>query len=179
VGQRGEPWVKVGNMLLTGTCERTLDEKLRFALPKSFRELFSGEKHLVLSLGMDGCLSLYSQHAFRALAEMLAARSPTGRDVRSFSRLLYARSQQVEIDPQGRIRVPAELARLASLEDELVLIGVGDRVELWNKERWETFLAEQQPRYDELAEAAFGELPKSNPPAVPQHGEAVRPQQPR
>jgi MraZ protein len=166
-------------MLLTGTYERTLDEKLRLALPKSFRELLAGEKHLVLSLGTDGCLSLNSQHAFRALAEKLAARSPAGRDVRSFSRLMYARSQQVEVDSQGRIRVPAELARLANLANVLVLIGVGDRVELWSKERWEAYLAEQQPRYDELAEAALSELPISNSSVSTQNGEAVWPLQPR
>jgi MraZ protein len=171
--------VKVGNMLLTGTYERTLDEKFRFALPKSLRELFSGEKHLVLSLGTDGSLSLYSQHAFQALAEKLAARSPTARDVRSFSRLLYARSQQVEVDPQGRIRVPPDLARLANLTYEMVLIGVGDRVEIWNKQRWEAYLAEQQPRFDELAEAALSERPSRAPLAAPQNGEAVWPVQPR
>jgi MraZ protein len=172
---RGEKWIK---MLLTGTYERTLDEKLRLALPKLLREVLIAENQLVLTPGTDGSLSLFPSSAFSALAEKLAARSPTGHEVRAFSRLLYAQSHSVEVDSQGRIRLPAELARLANLDGEVVLLGVGDRVELWNKSRWEMYLAELQPRYDQLAESALSESPiplVSNPAA-----EALeRPLQPR
>ena len=56
-----------------------------------------------------------------------------------FSRLLYAQSHSVEIDRQGRIRLPAELASMASLEGSVMVVGVGDHVELWNKSRWEAY----------------------------------------
>jgi MraZ protein len=148
-------------MLLTGAYERTLDEKLRLALPKSLREVLTAEKQLILTPGTDGSLSLFPGCGFAALAERLAERSPTGHEVRAFSRLLYAQSARVEVDSQGRIRLPAELARLANLEGEVVLLGVGDRVELWNKSRWEAYLAELQPRYDQLAERALSERPSS------------------
>src|SRR5262245_39891220 len=141
-------------MLLTGTYERTLDEKLRLAMPKPFRESFDDERQLVLTPGTDGSLSLFPQSAFAGLAEQLAAKSPSGQEVRAFSRLLYAQSRSVEIDSQGRLRIPGELARLANLEGDIVLLGVGDRVELWNKSKWEAYLTELQPRYDQLAEAA-------------------------
>jgi MraZ protein len=153
---RGEKWVK---MLLTGTFERTLDEKLRLALPKTLREALSHEKQLVLTLGTEGSLSLFPGRAFSTLAVRLALRSPTGQDVRAFSRLLYAQSHSVEVDSQGRIRLPAELARLANLEGDVVLLGVGDRVELWNKSRWEAYFADLQPRYDQLAESALSDQP--------------------
>jgi MraZ protein len=146
-------------MLLTGTFNRTLDEKLRIALPKPLREALTQEKQLLLTPGTDGSLALFPGTAFTELAQKLAARSPTGQQVRAFSRLLYAQSQSIEIDPQGRIRLSLELARWANLAGDVVLIGVGDHVELWNKSQWEAYLAQLQPQYDQLAEEAFGEQP--------------------
>jgi len=165
-------------MLLTGNYERTLDEKLRFALPKPLREPLAALGRLVLTPGTDGSLAIFPQEAFAKLAEKLAARSPTGQDVRAFSRLLYAQSHGLEIDSQHRVRLPAELARLASLEGEIMLLGVGDRIELWNKSRWEAYLADQSRRYDELAEAALSDRPGTAPAAVSADVPA-RPLQPR
>ena len=166
-------------MLLTGTYERSLDDKQRIALPKRLRDLLANQGQLVLTPGTDGSLALFPEQAFAALTEKLAARSPTGPEVRAFSRLLYAQSQSVEIDSQGRIRLPAELARLAALDREIVLLGVGDRVELWNKSRWEAYLADLQPRYDDLAESALSDRPvaESTAPAALETGS--RPLQPR
>jgi MraZ protein len=160
-------------MLLTGTFERSLDEKLRLALPKQLREALAGHKQLLLTPGTDGSLALFAAQAFNAMAAKLAERSPAAQQVRAFSRLLYAQSQSVEIDSQGRIRVAAELARLAQLEGEIVLIGVGDRVELWNKSRWEAYLADLQPQYDALAEGALSEQPAAAHEVAP-NGEAYR-----
>jgi MraZ protein len=166
-------------MLLTGTYERSLDDKQRLALPKRLRDLLADQGQLVLTPGTDGSLALFPAQAFAALTEKLAARSPTGQEVRAFSRLLYAQSQSVEIDSQGRIRLPAELARLAALGRDIVLLGVGDRVELWNKSRWEAYLADLQPRYDELAESALSDSPTSAKQNTPAADRASRPMQPR
>jgi MraZ protein len=173
-------------MLLTGTYQRALDEKQRLALPKRFREVMSGDgQPLFLTPGTDGSLSLFTGPAFARMAEKLAAQSPTAHDVRAFGRLLYGQSQSIELDGQGRFRVPADLARHAELARDCVLIGVGDHVELWDKGRWEAYLAEQQPRYDELAESALaGGVAAA--PSVPQNNErnsieesVDRPTQPR
>jgi mraZ protein len=165
-------------MLLTGNYERTLDEKLRFALPKPLREPLTAAGRLVLTPSTDSSLAIFPQEAFATLAEKLAARSPTGQDVRAFSRLLYAQSYSVEVDSQGRIRLPAELARLAGLDGDIMLLGVGDRIELWNKSRWEAYLADLAPRYDQLAEAALSDRP-AHEPAATEAEHAARPLQPR
>jgi MraZ protein len=171
-------------MLLTGTYERSLDEKQRLALPKRFRELI-GAKHqpLFLTPGTDGSLALYAGAAFVRMAERLAAQSLTAQDVRAFGRLLYAQSQSVELDGQGRFRVPPELYAHADLGRECVLIGVGDHVELWEKGRWEAYLTQLQPRYDQLAESALsGVAPAqtSGPLAGSlTEDQVVRPGQPR
>jgi DNA-binding transcriptional regulator/RsmH inhibitor MraZ len=77
------------------------------------------------------------------------------------------------------VRLPTELARLAGLEGDVVLLGVGDRVELWNKSRWDAYLADLQPRYDQLAEAALSETPVPAASSTPAAETAMRPLQPR
>jgi len=144
-------------MLLTGTFPRSVDEKLRIAVPKRLRDCLGdpAPAALFITPGTDNSLALYTEEALARLAERQAHSSPTQHDVRAFSRLFYAQAQRVELDVQGRIRIPPELAKLAGLADEAVLLGVQDHLELWDRKRWEAYLAEQSSRYDQLAEAAF------------------------
>ncbi|MDZ4818525.1 MAG: division/cell wall cluster transcriptional repressor MraZ [Planctomycetota bacterium] len=144
-------------MLLTGTFARAIDDKLRVAIPKRQREAFGPvePQWLFIAPGTDGSLALYTEETFAGLAARLAASSPHGTDVRAFNRMFYAQAQRVELDSQGRIRIPIELAQLAKLGKEAVLIGVQDHLELWDQASWNTYLSERQNRYDEIAEAAF------------------------
>lgn len=145
-------------MLLTGTYARSIDDKLRISIPKRLREAL-GCLHggvLYVAPGTDGSLALYTQEALSRLADQLAQASPTGRDVRAFSRMFYAQAQQVELDRQGRVRIPPELAKTANLGKEAVLLGVQDHLELWDQQLWEAYLEEKQAHFDEIAEAALG-----------------------
>ena len=145
-------------MLLTGTFSRTIDEKQRIAIPKRLRDAFQPAETtaaLYVAPGTDGSLALYTEQAFSELAEQLSASPPTGQDVRAFSRLFYSQAQRVELDRQGRIRIPPELATLAQLQREVVLVGVRDHLELWNRQHWQAYLDKQQAQYDQLAEKAF------------------------
>lgn len=144
-------------MLLTGQFQRSVDEKLRIAIPKRFRaEMECPEgATLYIALGTDGSLALYSESAFQRLADRLGQSPPTRQDVRAFTRLFYGRAERVEVDQQGRVRIPPSLARLAELNKEAVLLGVQDHLELWSAERWESYLAEKQTDYDRFAETAF------------------------
>ncbi len=165
--------------LLTGTFLRSLDEKLRMAIPKKIRDALGGELVVYIAPGTDGSLALYPSDSFTRLAEQLDRNSPTGKDVRAFSRLFYAQVQRVELDRQGRVRIPPELAPIADLRKEVILIGVRDHLELWDRERWETYFADKQDRYDELAESAFApqahsalspkQLDESSEPSKPTH----------
>jgi len=148
-------------MLLTGTFVRTIDDKQRIAVPKPVRDSlgFPCQKVLYLAPGTDSCIQLYPEDVFMDLAAQLGRASPTGQDVRAFSRMFYAQAQRVEIDRQGRLRVPVELAEFGRLAREVVLLGVRDHLELWNRDQWSSYLAETQPRYDEIAENAFGQPP--------------------
>ena len=145
-------------MLLTGTFPRSVDEKQRVAIPKKLRDALAEAdlKVLYVAPGTDGSLAIYTEAAFARLGERLANNPPTQQDVRAFGRLFYAQAERVDLDGQGRIRIPPELAKLAALDKDAVLIGVQDHMELWNRERWEAYLADRAARYDQIAEAAFG-----------------------
>jgi MraZ protein len=148
-------------MLLTGAFCRSVDEKLRVAIPKRLREAFASASDkqsaaVYLAPGTDQSLALYSEEAFARLADRLGQASPTRQDVRTFTRLFYARAQRVELDAQGRVRIPPELAELAGLSKDVVLLGVQDHVEVWAADRWQSYLAQKQGHYDEIAETAFG-----------------------
>lgn len=171
----------IGMPLLTGTFIRSLDDKQRFSIPKVLREALGHpqNKLVYLAPGTDGSLALYPEDALRRLGDQLAAGSPTGHDVRTFSRLFYAQATCIEIDRQGRVRIPPELMSLASLGGEIVLLGVRDHLEIWDRRTWESYLDNKQPRYDEIAENAFrGEVAPSNMPHAEPWNPAT-PTQPR
>ena len=113
-------------MLLTGTFVRSVDDKLRIALPKRLRDALAVDEnsHLFITPSTDGSLAIYREDALAAMAARLAAASPTQQDVRAYNRLFYAQAECVELDSQGRFRVPPALAKLAALEKEAVLLGV-------------------------------------------------------
>ncbi len=140
-------------MLFTGSYRRSLDEKLRLAIPKQLRDSLGtgGESNeLFITPGTDH--SLYTEKVLEELGQRLARSSPAAKDTRAFSRLFYAQAQPAEIDGQGRLRVPAELAKLARLTGEVVVLGVRDHIEIWEAAAWDNFLTATQPSYDELAE---------------------------
>lgn len=148
-------------MLLTGQFLRSMDEKQRIALPKRVREALEGDKTpaLFLTPGTDESLALYTEETLKSLADRLAAASPTRQDVRAYNRLFYARAERVELDEQGRFRIPASLVKLAKLNREVMLVGVQDHLEIWDNGLWETYLAGKSKDYDSIAEQAFGEGP--------------------
>ncbi len=144
-------------MLLTGSYARTLDEKLRVALPKRIRLAMGCPDRALLYLtpGLDRCVEIYSEQALTQLAQRLAASCPSRPQVRDFARLFYGQTHQVELDGQGRLRIPKELADWAQLQTEVILLGVQDHLELWARLRWEQFLAEKQPHFEQIAQRAF------------------------
>jgi MraZ protein len=148
-------------MLFTGTFERTVDEKQRLAVPRPLRDALEAAKSqaLFIAPGTDGSLAIYTEESFAALADRLAVVSPNAQDVRSFARLFFAKAQRVELDENGRVRIPAELAARAGIDKTVMLVGVRDHLELWDKARWEEYLSQTEPRYDQFAERAF-----MNPP---------------
>ena len=142
-------------MLLTGTFERALDDKSRVAIPKRIRDAIGKNPILYLTRGTDGSLALYPEESFLQLSNQIANRSPTGPHVRVFNRVFFAQAERLEIDKQGRIRIPTDLTKKTSISREIVLLGVRDHIEIWDKELWEDYLQETDPDFDSIADMAF------------------------
>ena len=144
-------------MPLTGTFTRSLDDKSRLAIPKRMRDQF-GEKDLrdfYVAPGPDHSLELYSTRGFNRLADERSSLSSSRADVRNYLRVFYSQAEAVQLDGQGRVRIPDRLVAFARLQKEVVLLGVQDHVELWDQPTWQAFLARQTERFDDLATTAF------------------------
>jgi len=144
-------------MPLTGTYTRSLDEKQRLAVPKKLREQFGKKELIVLYVapGTDRSLALYSADSFAELANRFAQVSPNRVDVRNYMRLFYARAENVPLDGQGRIRIPERLIELGGLTKDVVLLGVQDHAEIWDKQLWDEFLGRSESDFDDMATRVF------------------------
>lgn len=118
--------------MLIGEYQYTLDVKGRLFIPVKFREDL-GES-FVVTKGLDDCLFVYSEEQWNKLLEKINALPMSQRDIRRF---FLAGATQVDLDKQGRILLPQNLREHAKLERDVVIIGVSERVEIWDKERWE------------------------------------------
>ena len=150
-------------MLLTGSYRRTLDDKLRLAIPKQLRDAlgFPEKTNLFIAPGTEKALVIYTAAVLEQIGAALSRLSPAAKDTRAFSRLFYAQAQPADIDRQGRLRIPPELAKLSGISSEVVVVGVRDRIELWEAGSWDAFLEQAQPTYDDLAESVFRDAQSS------------------
>ncbi len=144
-------------MALSGTYTRSLDEKQRLAVPKRLCEDFNEPElnSLYVAPGTDKSLVLYSPAGFEKLARKIAKQSSNRVEVRNYKRLFYSRAERVELDAQGRVRIPERLVEFAGLSRDVVLVGVHDHAEIWDAAAWEGFLKTQEPGFDEISTRAF------------------------
>lgn len=144
-------------MPLTGTFQRSLDDKQRLSLPKTFRDdlISKDAPGLFLAPETDQSLSLFSADIFNRRAQRLEQDPTVQGRAKNYLRLYYSQAEQVEPDSQGRIRIPERLLKFAGVTQEVVLLGVNDHVELWDFGRWEAFLTEHGPAFDQLVSEAL------------------------
>ena len=137
--------------MFLGEYEHTLDEKNRLTLPAKFRESFP--EGLVVTRGMDGCLYAYARPDWdRLVASRLADLDLLSRDERMMQRYFFAAAVEAAPDKQGRIMLPAALVAHASLGREVVVAGVHDHLEIWNRATWRTLVEEVEGRAEDVAE---------------------------
>lgn len=127
----------------------TVDAKGRLIIPSKFREMLGDE--FVISKGMDGCLFVYANDDWKAFEEKLTSLPLINKEARQFARFFLAGAAQVEVDKQGRILLPASLRSFANLDKDVVLVGVGSRIEIWDKEKYEALSADEN--MDDIANA--------------------------
>jgi len=143
-------------MAFTGTHVRTLDDKCRLAIPKPFRDAFCPDTAMtatvVIAPETEQALAVFSEVQFQLRAEEVRGCAKTSQDARVYLRLYFSQAENVEIDKQGRIRLPERLMKFAGLSQEVVLLGVNDRVELWDRGRWDQFMTEHVSSFDRIAQ---------------------------
>ena len=148
-----------------GDSSHTLDEKGRVFVPKRFQDALSrtsdGARVAYLSRGQDTCLYLFSEEGFRLALGELNTRVFSGEDVRGAKRVFFANTQRVELDSTGRILIPEKLRDGAGLAREVVMVGVGDRAEIWPKGVWEKYEAANLKNLANIDRVISGEPPRS------------------
>lgn len=119
-------------------------------MPAKLREDM-GEK-FIITKGLDGCLFGFSQNEWENFETKLKTLPLTNKNARDFVRFFLSGAMECEIDKQGRFLISSNLRNVATLEKEVVIIGVGTRIEIWNKEKWENYNSEENISADDIAE---------------------------
>lgn len=133
--------------MFKGEYNHTIDSKGRLIIPSKFRE-FLGEE-FVITRGLDGCLSIYSNEAWQEFEGKLRALPISNSNARKFSRFFLSGATTCELDKQGRILVPATLREFAGMEKDVVFTGMLDRIEVWSKAKWN-----ENNSYDDMDDIA-------------------------
>lgn len=122
--------------MFMGEYNHTIDAKGRLIVPSKFRESLGDD--FVVTKGLDGCLYVYDKSEWTAFEGKLKGLPITNRDARQFARFFLSGAANVEVDKQGRILLPNVLRDFASLKKDVVLLGVGSRIEIWDKELYDS-----------------------------------------
>ena len=140
-------------MFFMGTYTPKLDDKGRIFLPAKFRDQLA--EGLVVTRGQEFCLTVWPMTAFEEVARRAQEAPVTVKGARDYTRFLFAGATDEKPDKQGRITIPPMLREYASLNKDVVVIGVMNRVEIWDPARWEEYSAAGETAFSELSEEVF------------------------
>ena len=136
-----------------GEYHHNIDEKGRIVIPGKFRE--SAKDKLIITKGIEKCLYLYTEDEWNKIVSKLNQLPFTKKDARTFVRNFFAGATLCEFDKNGRINITSPLVSYADLTKECVVIGVNDRIEIWDKGLYNTFLDDNASKIEEIAENLF------------------------
>ena len=137
--------------MLVGEYEHTIDDKNRLTLPAKFRQAFA--EGVVVTRGLDGCLYAYRRPDWARLVESrLATLDPFSQATRRIHRHLFSGAAEAELDKQGRVMIPAPLLEHAQLKRDVVVAGMRDHLEIWDRDAWNRELAEVEGSAEDVAE---------------------------
>ena len=149
-----------------GDSSHTVDDKGRVFVPKRFQDALpltpDGARVAYVSRGQDACLYLFSESGFQRAQAELDTRVFSGEDLRGMKRVFFANTVKVELDASGRILIPEKLRTAASIARDVVMVGVGDRAEIWQRGAWEAYEAAHLRKLDHIDRAIAGDGPNQN-----------------
>ncbi|MFO0705008.1 MAG: division/cell wall cluster transcriptional repressor MraZ [Candidatus Andersenbacteria bacterium] len=136
--------------MFIGEYQHNIDDKGRLAVPVKFRARLS--KGAVVTRGLDGSLFLYPLEEWKSLADRLSKLSIAKSNTRAFARLMLAGAMDVQLDRQGRVVLPEYLRHYAKIAKQVILAGLYNRIELWDKAAWQRYTAATEKKSGDIAE---------------------------
>lgn len=136
--------------MFMGEFQHSVDSKGRLIIPAKLREGL-GER-FVVTKGLEGSLFVFPPTEWEAFGEKLRSLPLASGAARAFTRLFFSGATECEVDPQGRILLPANLREFAEIDKDCVIVGVSTRVEIWAKAKWEEYCAKAEEDFEETAE---------------------------
>ncbi len=136
--------------MFMGEFQHSVDAKGRLIVPAKLREGL-GDR-FIATKGLENCLFVFPQREWEAFGDKLRALPMASGAARAFTRLFFSGATEVEVDPQGRILLPANLREYAGIDKDVVIVGVSSRVEIWAKPKWEEYCQKAEESYEETAE---------------------------
>ena len=151
--ESGEKW-GIDNMFI-GEYHHSIDEKRRIIIPAKFRDELGSS--FIVTRGIESCLFVYPNKNWEQICEKLNSLPFTRKDARVFNRFFMSGATNVELDKQGRVNISAPLIQYANLVKDCVVIGTGDRLEVWSQESWNSFFDSTKDSMSDIAENLFNE----------------------
>lgn len=139
--------------MLMGEFKHNIDTKGRLILPAKFREELGDE--FIITRGLDKCLFVYPKEKWNEMMVHFQELPFTKKDARNFMRFFLSGATAAAFDKQGRINITSPLITYADLQKECVVVGVGDRLEIWSNENWNNFYDSHEKEMSDIAENLF------------------------
>ena len=134
--ESGEKWVKGVKKMFLGEYRHSLDDKSRLFIPARLREALG--KRFFISKGFDHCLMIYDEEQWNLFSDKLNALSMGQKKNRDIKRFFFSGADEFACDKQGRVLLGASLREYAGITKETVIVGVGDKAEIWSAEQWQS-----------------------------------------
>ncbi|MDD3726180.1 MAG: division/cell wall cluster transcriptional repressor MraZ [Candidatus Ratteibacteria bacterium] len=141
-------------MVYFGEFRGKVDKQGRIVIPSKMRGLLSVKQNGVVYItkGLENCLFIFSEKMWESQSTKLKDLPFTKGNPRTFTRLFFSGAFQSHIDKQGRILIPANLLNYACIQENIVIIGAGTRVEVWDEKKWNEYYEQSLKIYEDISE---------------------------
>ena len=139
--------------MFIGEYHHSIDDKGRLIIPSKFREELGNK--FIITRGIENCLFVYSLESWEKIVNKLETLPFTKKDARAFIRFFLSGASEAEFDKQGRINITSPLISYANITKECVVIGTGDRLEIWSEESCNDFFISARDSMSDIAENLF------------------------
>ena len=139
--------------MFIGEYHHSIDDKGRLIIPSKFREELGNK--FIITRGIENCLFVYSLESWEKIVNKLETLPFTKKDARAFIRFFLSGASEAEFDKQGRINITSPLISYANIDKECIIIGTGDRLEIWSEKSWNEFFNSAKDTMSDIAENLF------------------------